>query len=61
MRGLLVLTAIDVEGHESNELEGAAGFIDRDRPVVLVEVEERHRAGSVAAVYSFFAKRNHSG
>lgn len=52
---------IDVEGHECDVLTGAAGLIDRDRPVVLVEAEERHRAEAVAAVFSFFAERDYSG
>ena len=33
---------IDVEGHERAVLEGAAGLIARDRPVLIVEMEERH-------------------
>ncbi|MGP4028384.1 FkbM family methyltransferase [Actinomadura sp. 3N407] len=34
---------LDVEGHELNALLGAAETIARDRPNLLVEVEERHR------------------
>ncbi|XBQ16151.1 MAG: FkbM family methyltransferase [Oceanicaulis sp.] len=33
---------IDVEGHERAVLEGARGLIARDRPVMIVEIEERH-------------------
>ncbi|WP_243708387.1 FkbM family methyltransferase [Actinomadura sp. GC306] len=33
---------IDVEGHELNALLGAAETIARDRPTLIVEVEERH-------------------
>ena len=32
----------DVEGHEAAVLAGAAGTLERARPAVLVEVEERH-------------------
>ncbi|MCC5997141.1 MAG: FkbM family methyltransferase [Oceanicaulis sp.] len=33
---------IDVEGHERAVLEGARGVIARDRPVMIIEIEERH-------------------
>jgi FkbM family methyltransferase len=33
---------IDVEGHEAAVIAGAAGLIARDRPTLLVELEERH-------------------
>lgn len=33
---------IDVEGHEREVLEGAAETISRDRPTLLIEIEEAH-------------------
>lgn len=45
---------IDVEGHEQEVLEGALALLRRDRPAVLIEVEERHRSGSRAAVHKIF-------
>lgn len=33
---------IDVEGHEAAVIAGATGLIARDRPTLLVELEERH-------------------
>ena len=33
---------VDVEGHERAVLEGARGVISRDRPAMIVEIEERH-------------------
>ena len=33
---------IDVEGHERAVLEGARGLIARDKPAMIVEIEERH-------------------
>lgn len=33
---------IDVEGHERAVLEGARGLIARDRPAMIIEIEERH-------------------
>lgn len=33
---------IDVEGHEFAALAGAQALIARDRPVMLIEIEERH-------------------
>ena len=33
---------IDVEGHERAVLDGARGVIARDRPTLIIEIEERH-------------------
>lgn len=35
---------VDVEGFEPRVIEGAAGTIDRDRPSLLLEIEDRHLA-----------------
>ncbi len=35
-------------------LEGARATLGRNRPIVLVEAEERHSAGAVAGVARFF-------
>jgi FkbM family methyltransferase len=43
---------IDVEGHELAVLRGGLQLIQRDRPVLLVEVEERHHPGGSAAVFA---------
>ena len=40
---------IDVEGHEPAVIDGAAGLIARDRPTLLVELEERHSDRSIEA------------
>jgi len=52
---------IDVEGHEMSVLEGAEGLIARERPVIMVEAEERHRRGAVASVRSFMGARGFDG
>jgi len=44
---------IDVEGHEERVLAGAAQTIDRCRPTLLVEIEQRHLQGvSIAEVFA---------
>ena len=46
---------IDVEGHELAVLQGASQLLERDRPAVMVEVEQRHHAdGAVAEVFDYF-------
>ncbi|WIM09227.1 FkbM family methyltransferase [Enhydrobacter sp.] len=52
---------IDVEGHEDSVLQGAQRTIDRCRPRVLVEAEERHGAGAVQRVQAFFGRRAYRG
>jgi len=43
---------IDVEGHEQRVIRGATETIHRERPVILVEIEQRH-LGSVPIVKVF--------
>lgn len=38
---------IDVEGHEPAVIAGAAGLISRDRPIMLIELEQRHSESSI--------------
>ena len=41
---------IDVEGHELEVLKGGENLIKRDKPAILIEIEERHCQGNVKAV-----------
>jgi len=52
---------VDVEGHERAVFEGATGLIERFKPSVLAEVEERHRPGAVSSVFDFFHARGYRG
>jgi FkbM family methyltransferase len=52
---------IDVEGHEESVLQGAQRTIERCRPRVLVEAEERHAPGSVRRVRAFFRRLGYRG
>jgi Methyltransferase FkbM domain len=52
---------IDVEGHEMSVLRGARKLIERQRPFFLVEAEDRHKPGAVAAVRAFFAELGYAG
>lgn len=44
---------IDVEGHERAVLEGARGLIARDRPTLIVEMEERHTGRPIGEELDF--------
>jgi FkbM family methyltransferase len=41
---------IDVEGHEESVLRGAIGTLKKCRPVVMIEIEERHNPGSTKRI-----------
>lgn len=44
----VALIKLDVEGHELHVLRGAARTLERERPLLFVEVEARHRARPVS-------------
>ena len=45
---------IDVEGHEEAVLRGAAQTIARNRPVLMIEIEERHNPGALGRLFERF-------
>jgi FkbM family methyltransferase len=45
----------DVEGHEDAVMRGGEGLLTRDRPSVLIEIEQRHRTAPVARAFEVFA------
>lgn len=47
----LGLVKIDVEGHEKAVLLGAEETLARDRPALIVEIEERHHPGESARIF----------
>jgi FkbM family methyltransferase len=51
---------IDVEGHEEEVLLGAERVIVRDLPVLLVEIEERHRPGALARILARLSTRGYA-
>lgn len=52
---------VDVEGHELAVLRGGLQFLRKQRPNVLVEIEERHRAGALVEVRELFASIGYRG
>ena len=52
---------IDVEGHEQKVLEGAVATIKKYKPVLLIELEERHLGFSPKRVISYIEKLGYEG
>ena len=52
---------IDVEGHEREVLDGALRTIAAYKPSLLIEIEERHRTGSIDAVSRLLQDRGYRG
>ena len=52
---------IDVEGHELAVLKGALKTIKECRPVLLIEVEQRHHEEPISGVFDFIMNLNYSG
>lgn len=53
---------IDVEGHEGKVLEGAMNVLDADKPLLLVECENRHSGSeAVEHLYRFLQRYQYKG
>jgi FkbM family methyltransferase len=52
---------IDVEGYEHAVLQGALTTLQRDRPTLLIEAEERHRPEAVSSLRSFLEPLGYHG
>ena len=51
---------IDVEGHEKEVIEGAKNLIIKYKPILLVEIEERHNKKPVLETINFINKIGYS-
>jgi FkbM family methyltransferase len=52
---------IDVEGHELAVLKGAQKLIEKCKPNIIVEIENRHRPGAFAEANQWFKMRGYRG
>ncbi|MGL4494171.1 MAG: FkbM family methyltransferase [Beijerinckiaceae bacterium] len=52
---------IDVEGAEEQVLAGAQRMIAEQRPVFLIEIENRHSAGALERINADFARQQYQG
>ncbi|MFZ0042496.1 MAG: FkbM family methyltransferase [Solirubrobacteraceae bacterium] len=55
------LLKIDVEGHEHEALLGGRGLLGRERPVVMLEAEQRHRQTPVAETFKLLRDLGYEG
>lgn len=52
---------IDVEGHELKVLQGAERILLKDRPNMILELEDRHNPGICAAAFAYLGERGYHG
>lgn len=52
---------IDVEGHEMAVLHGAKQLLNDSKPALLVELEERHKAGTISQADQFLKDLGYDG
>ena len=52
---------IDVEGHELSDLRGGRERLKRERPRLVVEIEERHGENSTALAFALMADLGYAG
>ena len=53
IRNKIGLIKIDVEGHERNVLQGGIETVKNNKPVLLVEIEERHTKTPITEIITF--------
>jgi FkbM family methyltransferase len=51
---------VDVEGHEEEVVDGALQVIGRDHPVLMIEIEERHRPGALSRILARLSEEGYS-
>ena len=56
----VALIKVDVEGHEEALLEGAMDTLRRERPSLLIEIEERHNPGALRRLPEMLAGLGYS-
>jgi hypothetical protein len=52
---------IDVEGHEEAVLHGGLETLKREKPNLMIEIEERHAPGSLERVTNFLSTIGYAG
>lgn len=52
---------IDVEGHESNIISGASKFLKETRPIILVEIEQRHNKKPIKNIFDKIISYKYEG
>ena len=55
------LIKIDVEGHEEYVIEGARKVIQKNKPILIVEIEQRHIKKQIKQVFQSILKLNYNG
>ena len=55
------LIKIDVEGHEQSVIEGAFKVINKNKPLLIVEIEQRHIGNDINEVFECINRLNYSG
>ena len=55
------LMKIDVEGFELPALRGAAATLDRDRPRLMIEIEQRHLDVPIDEVFAWLSDHDYQG
>ena len=59
--GRVTFVKCDVEGHELAVLRGAGALLRRDRPAVLVEIEQRHQKEDIRQTFKHLAALDYAG
>jgi FkbM family methyltransferase len=59
--GTISFIKIDVEGHELDVLRGSVAILQKHRPNLLIEIEQRHTLRPITETFDFLAAQNYRG
>lgn len=59
--GAIGCIKIDVEGHEGAVLAGATRTLEKSKPVLIVEIEQRHHAQPIGELFQWLDSRGYDG
>ncbi len=57
----IALIKVDVEGHELAVFRGADQVLERSRPAILVEIEQRHQSSDIRETFAHLEERGYAG
>lgn len=56
----IALVKIDVEGHEMSVVKGSVETIEKNSPLLIIEIEDRHHPGKSYKIFDYLTEREYA-